>query len=146
MSEESKMKEQEDFFLAENDRVLNGAPRPTIAQVAWVMSALSESVSREGCSFRRTIYGLMGFGPEAYVPIYEAGGMNVTNAIVEASDRADLMQAGAQAERARILKIAEEWCDEPVVVVTKSDYQKQGNASCACVLLNYLKQRIGAEK
>ncbi len=34
----------------------------------------------EGGSFRTFIYERLGFGPEAYVPMYEVGGMQFTNA------------------------------------------------------------------
>lgn len=34
----------------------------------------------DGGSFRYLIYERLGFGPEAYVPMYEAGGMEFTNA------------------------------------------------------------------
>jgi hypothetical protein len=57
--------------------------RPTIEQVAWVFAKLNESINNGGCSFRYLIYDLMGFGPEAYAPLYIAGGMNLTNLIVE---------------------------------------------------------------
>lgn len=33
----------------------------------------------EGGSFRYFIYDRLGFGPEAYVPLYLAGGMTITN-------------------------------------------------------------------
>lgn len=45
---------------------------------AWVISKIDEHGENPG-SFRNLIYGGLGFGPEAYVPLYEAGGMNITN-------------------------------------------------------------------
>jgi hypothetical protein len=45
---------------------------------AWVISKIDNHGNNPG-SFRHLIYTLMGFGPEAYVPLYEAGGMNITN-------------------------------------------------------------------
>ena len=45
---------------------------------AWVISKIDEHGQDPG-SFRGLIYGLLGFGPDAYVPLYEAGGMNITN-------------------------------------------------------------------
>lgn len=34
---------------------------------------------REGGTFRYLIYDRLGFGPEAYVPLYLAGGMHISN-------------------------------------------------------------------
>lgn len=45
---------------------------------AWVISKIDEHGNDPG-SFRHLIYGLLGFGPEAYVPLYNAGGLNITN-------------------------------------------------------------------
>lgn len=36
------------------------------------------------CSFRKLIYGRLGFSHDAYVPLYDAGGMTITNALVDA--------------------------------------------------------------
>ena len=45
---------------------------------AQVIKAIVDN-AREGGSFRYLIYDRLGFGPEAYVPLYEAGGMTITN-------------------------------------------------------------------
>lgn len=45
---------------------------------AWVISKIDDHGNDPG-SFRYLIYDRLGFGPEAYVPLYEAGGMNITN-------------------------------------------------------------------
>ena len=45
---------------------------------AWVISKIDDHGNEPG-SFRYLIYDRLGFGPEAYVPLYEAGGMNITN-------------------------------------------------------------------
>ncbi len=39
-------------------------------------------VAQEGGSFRNFIYDLLGFEPDAYVPLYLAGGMTITNEFV----------------------------------------------------------------
>ncbi len=49
-----------------------------LALVCWTISKINEHGKNPG-SFRNLIYNIMGFGPEAYIPIYEAGGMNITN-------------------------------------------------------------------
>jgi len=53
-------------------------PELTLAIVCWTISKIDQHGNDPG-SFRHLIYSLMGFGPEAYVPVYEAGGMNITN-------------------------------------------------------------------
>jgi hypothetical protein len=53
--------------------------------VAWVLSKVNETIETEP-SFRRFIYGLMGFDESAYSALYAAGGMNITNFISEALD------------------------------------------------------------
>lgn len=45
---------------------------------AWVISKIDEHGVSPG-SFRYLIYDRLGFGPDAYVPLYHAGGMNITN-------------------------------------------------------------------
>lgn len=45
---------------------------------AWVISKIDEH-GRDPGSFRYLIYERLGFGMDAYVPLYEAGGMNITN-------------------------------------------------------------------
>ena len=64
------------------DDYLYGDKKPTINQVAWVFAHLNDGIDKIG-SFRYTIYDRMGFGPEAYMPLYCAGGMNITNAFCE---------------------------------------------------------------
>jgi hypothetical protein len=41
---------------------------------------------REGGSYRVLIYERFGFGPEAYTPIYLAGGMTLSNACNQLAD------------------------------------------------------------
>jgi hypothetical protein len=53
-------------------------PDTKLAVTAWVISKIDD-FGRDPGSFRHLIYTLMGFGPEAYMPIYFAGGMNITN-------------------------------------------------------------------
>lgn len=45
---------------------------------AWVISKIDEHGADPG-SFRNLIYSRLGFNEDAYVPLYEAGGMNITN-------------------------------------------------------------------
>ena len=56
--------------------------KPSIEQVAWVLKNVHDHMI-EGGSFRYFIYNRMGFGPEAYIPLYENGGMSLSNAFHE---------------------------------------------------------------
>lgn len=49
-----------------------------LAVVAWAMKAICDH-AREGGSFRHLIYDRLGFGMDAYVPLYIAGGMDISN-------------------------------------------------------------------
>jgi hypothetical protein len=49
-----------------------------LAVTAWVFEKIVEHANDPG-SFRYLIYDRMGFGPDAYVPLYYAGGMTITN-------------------------------------------------------------------
>ena len=59
--------------------------RPTIEQTSWVFERLADNLLCPG-SFRKVIYDRMGYGPDAYSPLYLAGGMSITNASIEADD------------------------------------------------------------
>lgn len=67
------------------DKLLNSDPRPTVNQIAWVFAHLSDALVEPG-SFRHLIYSRMGLASDAYAPLYLAGGMNITNAFVDAED------------------------------------------------------------
>ncbi len=49
-----------------------------LAVTAQVFKAIVDNATQGG-SFRSLIYGHLGFGPEAYLPLYEAGGMTINN-------------------------------------------------------------------
>ena len=67
----------------DNDKLLNSDPRPTVNQIAWVFAHLNDALV-EGSSFRHLIYDRLGLAGDAYSPLYLAGGMNITNAFVDA--------------------------------------------------------------
>jgi hypothetical protein len=79
---------------------------------AWVLSKIDDHGENPG-SFRHLIYGLMGFGVEAYVPLYEAGGMNITNELdySRASTLLDIIKE-QQIENQKLKEFAG-ICDEP---------------------------------
>lgn len=49
-----------------------------LAVTAWVMKNIVDHATVGG-TFRYLIYDRLGFGPEAYVPLYMAGGMTISN-------------------------------------------------------------------
>lgn len=52
-----------------------------LAVTAWVMNAIVKHAT-EGGTFRYLIYDRLGFDTDAYVPLYEAGGMTISNEFV----------------------------------------------------------------
>ena len=56
--------------------------KPTIEQVTWIFDKLYEHL-QEGGTFRYLIYDRMGFGESAYVPLCKAGGVYISNALIE---------------------------------------------------------------
>jgi hypothetical protein len=67
-----------------------------LAVAAWVIEKIVEA-GRDGYSFRGLIYDLLGFGPDAYLPLNQAGGMVITNeflvteSLPEDANRADAL-------------------------------------------------------
>jgi hypothetical protein len=59
-----------------------------LAVTAWVMRAIVEH-AQEGGTFRYLIYERLGFNPDAYVPLYDAGGMTISNEFDLTSSRPD---------------------------------------------------------
>lgn len=60
-----------------------------LAIAAWVIEKVVEQ-ARDGGSFRYFIYELLGFNEDAYVPLYTAGGMTITNEfVISEPDEAD---------------------------------------------------------
>lgn len=49
-----------------------------LAVAAWVFKAIVDHAT-DGGSFRYLIYERLGFGPDAYMPLYLAGGMTISN-------------------------------------------------------------------
>lgn len=62
------------------DKLAEECPYETkLAVTAWVFANIDNHI-KEGGSFRYLIYDRLGFGGDAYVPLYCAGGMNISNA------------------------------------------------------------------
>lgn len=49
-----------------------------LAVTAWVMQHIVAH-AHDGGTFRYLIYDRLGFGPDAYMPLYFAGGMTISN-------------------------------------------------------------------
>lgn len=80
--------------------------------VAWVFENIVAH-AKEGGSFRYLIYTRLGFGADAYVPLYTAGGMDISNefdlgfkdSIIELVQK----EKNASTEMKQLLSL----CDEP---------------------------------
>lgn len=66
--------------------------KPTIEQTAWVFEKLCDHLM-EGGTFRYLIYDRMGYEPKAYQPLYEAGGMALSNAFCDLRELQDKQNA-----------------------------------------------------
>jgi len=65
-------------FTELDELVKNCDYRTKLAITAWVMENIVDNAI-EGGTFRYLIYNKMGFGGDAYMPLYLAGGMTITN-------------------------------------------------------------------
>ena len=79
---------------------------------AWVISKIDDHGDDPG-SFRYLIYNRLGFGPDAYVPLYEAGGMNITNELDYSTVGTLMKIIEEQAIENKELKRFARVCDEP---------------------------------
>jgi len=71
-------------------------PSAVLKQTVRVFEKIAEH-AKEGGTFRTLIYDRLGFGPEAYFPLYLAGGMDISNALYEYN----VMVADKERERER---------------------------------------------
>lgn len=81
-----------------------------LAVTAWVMENIVKH-AKEGGSFRYLIYSRLGFESDAYLPLYDAGGMEISNEFdLNIKDKLVEIVKENQYEK---LKPALELCDEP---------------------------------
>jgi hypothetical protein len=67
------------YIAAEYPALVAACPDETkLAVTAWVFGKIVDH-AEQGGTFRYLIYDRLGFGPEAYVPLYLAGGMTISN-------------------------------------------------------------------
>lgn len=81
-----------------------------LAVTQWAIKHIVDH-AREGGSYRYLIYTRLGFGMDAYVPLYEAGGMTITNEFD--IDNMDAIKAKVREEKIESLKPLLGLCDEP---------------------------------
>lgn len=81
-----------------------------LAVTAWVFRNIVDH-AREGGSYRYLIYDRLGFGPEAYVPLYNAGGMTISNEFD--IDRINAIMVKVKEHKLEVLKSSLNMCDEP---------------------------------
>lgn len=74
--------------------------RPRLDDVAWVFKHLSDNLHKGG-TYRSLIYERMGYGPEAYGPLYKAGGIRICNALLESEKLREWISLSDQALRLR---------------------------------------------
>lgn len=79
---------------------------------AWVISKIDDHGNNPG-SFRYLIYNRLGFDLDAYVPLYEAGGMNITNELDYDKSPALMKIIEEQKIENKKLKEFANVCDEP---------------------------------
>lgn len=65
-------------------KVFGEIEKPSLEQVAWIFEMISNPPTG---SFRFLIYDKLGFDLDAYVPLYHAGGMDITNAIFDSEEK-----------------------------------------------------------
>ena len=98
----------ENYYL--NDLVENCDYDTKLAVTAWVFKNIVEH-AKEGGSYRYLIYDRLGFDLDAYVPLFEAGGMEISNEfdIERISDIIDIVRE----HKLDVLKSVLNMCDEP---------------------------------
>lgn len=73
------LEQRNEYIREKYPKLVAECPYETrLAITAQVIKAIVDH-AKEGGSFRYLIYDRLGFGPDAYLPIYEAGGMDISN-------------------------------------------------------------------
>jgi hypothetical protein len=81
-----------------------------LAVTAWVFRNIVDH-AKEGGSYRYLIYDRLGFEPDAYVPLFEAGGMEISNEFD--FERIDDIIDIVKEHKLDVLKSVLNMCDEP---------------------------------
>lgn len=93
-----------------NDLVENCDYETKLAVTAWVFKNIVEH-AKEGGSYRYLIYDRLGFDADAYVPLFEAGGMEISNEFD--IERISDIIAIVKEQKLDVLKGVLNMCDEP---------------------------------
>jgi hypothetical protein len=97
--------------MTDLDKLVEECPYETkLAVTAWVMKHIVEH-AKEGGSYRYLIYERLGFSLDAYVPLYDAGGMEISNEFD--MERIDDIREKVREEKIDALKPLLGLCDEP---------------------------------
>ena len=98
------------------EEIVNSCDYETrLAIAAWVFKHITAQ-AQQGGSFRYLIYNRLGFGTDAYVPLYDAGGMEISNSLFDADKIIEI----AQEHKLEPPKKALGLCDEPNCFKTAS--------------------------
>jgi hypothetical protein len=101
------------------EEIVNSCEYETrLAIAAWVFKHITAQ-AQQGGSFRYLIYNRLGFDSDAYVPLYDAGGMEISNSLFDA-DKINKIIEIVQEHRLEPLKRALGLCDEPNCFKTAS--------------------------
>lgn len=98
----------ENYYL--NDLVENCDYDTKLAVTAWVFKNIVEH-AKEGGSYRYLIYDRLGFDLDAYVPLFEAGGMEISNEFD--IERINDIMSIVREHKLDVLKSVLNMCDEP---------------------------------
>jgi hypothetical protein len=60
--------------------------RQRLAATEFIFYQLEKNIKKGGVSFRTFIYNYLGFDYGAYMPLFMAGGLDITNFIIEGSE------------------------------------------------------------
>lgn len=81
-----------------------------LAVTAWVFKNIVDH-AKEGGSYRYLIYNRLGFSLDAYMPLYEAGGMDISNEF--SFETMDEIRKIVVDQKIESLKAPLNLCDEP---------------------------------
>lgn len=100
------------------DKLVDECPYETkLAVTAWVFRNIVDH-AMQGGSYRYLIYDRLGFGTEAYIPLYDAGGMEISNEF-DMSQKSAILDI-VQKNRIEELKAPLNLCDESGCFVESS--------------------------
>lgn len=92
------------------DKLVDDCPYETkLAVTAWVFQNIVDH-AKEGGSFRYLIYDRLGFNMDAYVPLCEAGGLEISNEF-DMSQKSAILDI-VQSKKIEELKVPLNLCDE----------------------------------